>query len=157
MTAEQPSHERKKGHISLSGISVFLAVLLAGCEGYFFWGAGRDLFGSLDGSLGIFTPDRLGFNMAWLVFVYLSYQIISIPFSMANREQFIGVLDGLASVLPLVVAAIGIFDRFETLKTGHRGEAAILLVLVSLADLIGGFAITIGLSRRTIGFGGPTS
>src|ERR1700730_17503695 len=157
MTAVQPAQEVKKGHFSLSGGSVVAAILLTLVVGYFFWFAGRDVFGSLDGKLGLFTPDRLGFNMAWLVFLYLSFQLISIPFSMADREHLIGVVDGLASVLPLVVAVVGIFERYETLKTGERWEAAILLVLVSLADLIGGYAITLGLSRRTIGFGGPSS
>src|ERR1700674_2274949 len=157
MTAVQPAQEVKKKHLSLSWGSFAAAVILAFIEVYFFWFAGKDVLGSLDGKLGLFTPDRLGFNMAWLVFIYLSFQLISIPFSMADREHLIGVVDGLASVLPLVVAVVGIFERYETLKAGERWEAAILLVLVSLADLIGGDAVTLGVSRRTIGFGGPTS
>jgi len=153
MAAEKGKHT--VSHFSLSGLSVLLALGLAAWEVYFFWGAGRNLLGSLDGSLGIFTPDRLGFNMAWLVLVYLSYQLISIPFAMTYREQIIGVLDGLASVVPLLVAAVAMIGHPELLKTPGRWEAAVLLVLMSLADLIGGFAITIGLSRRTIGFGAP--
>ena len=144
------------GHLSLSGISVLMALALAAWEVYFFWGAGRNLFG-LEGKLGFFTPDRLGFNMAWLVFFYLGFQLISIPFAMTYREQFVGVLDGLASVVPLLVAAVAIVGHPELLRTAGRWEAAVLLVLVSLADLVGGFAITIGLSRRTIGFGAPAS
>ena len=142
-------------HFSLSAISVLLALALAVWEVYFFWEAGRGLFGPLNGSVGLFTPDRLGFNMAWLVFAYLSYQLISIPFAMTYREQLIGVLDGLASVVPLMVAAIAIIGHPEMLHTEARWEAGILLVLVNLADLIGGFAITLGLSRRVIGFGSP--
>lgn len=142
-------------HFSLSGLSVLLALALAVWEMYFFWEAGRGLFGPLDGSLGLFTPQRLGFNMAWLVFFYLSFQLISIPFSMSYREQFIGVLDGLASVVPLMVAAVAIIGHPDLLRTEGRWEAAMLVVLVNLADLIGGFAITMGLSRRTIGFGAP--
>jgi hypothetical protein len=157
MTAVQPAQEVKKGHFSLSGGSVVAAILLTLLEVYFFWFAGKDVLGSLDGKLGLFTPDRLGFNMAWLVFAYLAFQLISIPFSMADREHLIGIMDGLASVLPLVVAVVGIFERYETLKAGERWEAAVLLVLVSLADLIGGYSITLGLSRRTIGFGGPAA
>jgi hypothetical protein len=145
----------KVSHFSLSGLSVLLALGLAAWEVYFFWGAGRNLLGSLDGAVGIFTPDRLGFNMAWLVLIYLSYQLISIPFAMTYREQIIGVLDGLASVVPLLVAAVAMIGHPELLQTSGRWEAAVLLVLMSLADLIGGFAITIGLSRRTIGFGAP--
>jgi hypothetical protein len=142
-------------YLSLSGLSVLFALALAVWEMYFFWEAGRGLFGQLDGALGIFTPERLGFNMAWLVCFYLSYQIISIPFSMNYRETFIGVLDGLASVVPLLVVAIAIVGHPEVMRTEGRWEAAILLVCVNLADLVGGYAITIGLSRRTIGFGAP--
>jgi hypothetical protein len=93
--------------------------------------------------------------MAWLVLFYLSFQLVTIPFAMTYREQFIGVLDGLASVVPLLVAAVAIVGHPELLKTEGRWEAAILLVLVNLADLIGGFAITMALSRRAIGFGSP--
>jgi hypothetical protein len=142
--------------LSLSGISVLFALALAAWEVYFFWGGGRNLLG-LDGSLGVFTPDRLGFNMAWLVFFYLTFQIISIPFAMTPSEHFVGVLDGLASVVPLIVAAVAIIGHPELLRTEGRWEAAILLALISLSDLIGGFAITIGLSRRTIGFGAPAA
>jgi hypothetical protein len=142
-------------HFSLSGLSVLFALALAVWEMYFFWEAGRGLFGSLDGSLGLFTPERLGFNMAWLVFFYLSFQLISIPFSMSYREKFIGVLDGLASVVPLIIAAVAIIGHPDLLRTEGRWEAAMLIVFVNLADLIGGFAITMGLSRRTIGFGAP--
>jgi hypothetical protein len=58
-------------------------------------------------------------------------------------------------VVPLIVAAVAIIGHPELLKTEGRWEAAVLIVLVNLADLVGGFAITIGLSRRTIGFGAP--
>ena len=154
VTAQEEPRRTNEGHLSLSGISVLMALGLAAWEVYFFWGAGRNLFG-LDNTLGIFTPDRLGFNIAWLIFFYLAFQLISIPFSMSYREQFVGVLDGLASGVPLLVAAVAILGHPELLGTPGRWEAAILLTLVSLADLVGGYAITIGLSRRTIGFGAP--
>jgi hypothetical protein len=153
MAADKP---KQGGHFSLSGLSVLMALGLAAWEVYFFWGADRGLL-PLDGKFGIFTPDRLGFNIAWLVLIYLSYQLISIPFAMTYREQIIGVLDGLASVVPLIVAAVAMVGHPELLRSTGRWEAAILLVFMSLADLIGGFAITIGLSRRTIGFGAPPS
>jgi hypothetical protein len=156
VSVEQPVRTEREGHLPLSGISVLLALALAFWEVYFFWGAGKNLLG-LNGTLGLFTPDRLGFNMAWLMFCYLSFQLISIPFSATYREQFIGVLDGLASVVPLLVAIVAMVGHPELLGTPARWEAGILLVLMSLADLIGGFAITIGLSRRTIGFGAPVS
>jgi hypothetical protein len=165
MTVVQPTvpqRELKKRHFSLSGGSLLLALGLAAWEVYFFWGTEEHLIGLLEqylgisSPLGIFTPDRLGFNMAWLIFFYLAYQLISIHFAVTHQEhQTVGVLDGLASVIPLLVAAIAIFDHAEVLKTFDRWEATVLLVLLSLADLIGGFAITIALSRRMIGFGGP--
>jgi hypothetical protein len=142
--AAQESEHRSSGvHLSLSGISVLMALALAAWEVYFFW----------RGSNGIFPPDRLGFNMAWLIFFYLSFQLVSIPFSIGYSERFVGVLDGLASVVPLVIACVAIIGHPELLATPGRWEAAILLLLVSAVDLVGGFAITIGLSRRTIGFG----
>jgi hypothetical protein len=155
VTAERSAQTDGLGHLPLSGISVLLALMLAVWEIYFFWGAGRNPFG-LDGTLGLFTPDRLGFNMAWLTFGYLAFQLISIPFAVTYREQIFGVLDGLASVVPLLVAVVAIVGHPELLQTPARWETAFLLVLVSLADLVGGFAITIGLSRRVIGFGGPS-
>jgi len=154
VAVEQPRAAAPGGHFSLSGVSCLMALGLAVWEVYFFWGTGLDL-SRVGASLGIFTPDRLGFNMAWLVYFYLAFQLISIPFAMSYREQFVGVLDGLASVVPLTVAAVAMIGHPELLQTEARWEAAVLLVLVSLADLIGGFAITIGLSRRTIGFGAP--
>lgn len=99
ITAEQRAQTGRVGHLPLSGLSVLLALVLAIWEIYFFWGAGRNLFG-VDGTLGFFTPDRLGFNMAWLTLGYLGFQLISIPFAVTYREQIFGVLDGLASVAP---------------------------------------------------------
>jgi hypothetical protein len=136
-------------------MSVLLALVLAVWEVYFFWEGGRNLFGPLGGSLGVFVPDRLGFNMAWLILAYLSFQLISIPFALSYREQFIGVLDGLASVVPLMVVVIAIASQPEVMRTEGRWEAAVLLVLMNAADLVGGFAITIALSRRAVGFGSP--
>ena len=83
---------------SISGLSIILALALAAWEYYFFWHGGQQLFGSLHGSLGWFTPDRLGFNMAWLITLYLTFQLISIPFALpASKDRFVGVLDGMAS------------------------------------------------------------
>jgi hypothetical protein len=53
VAAEHPTRGLNEGHFSLSGISVLMALGLCGWEIYFFWGAGRNLFG-LDGSLGLF-------------------------------------------------------------------------------------------------------
>jgi hypothetical protein len=76
---------------SLGGLSITFAFLLAIWEVYFFGFAGEH-FGPLEGSLGWFTPDRLGFNMAWLAWAYLSFQLISIPFTLpASGSRFIGV------------------------------------------------------------------
>ena len=80
----------KRHHLSISGLSTLLALLLAVWEVYFFFYAGSA--GRMEGTLGWFTPDRLGFNMAWLTLVYLTYQLISIPFALpAAGQRFIGV------------------------------------------------------------------
>src|SRR5262249_43291479 len=135
--------------LSISGLSILLALLLALWEVYFFGFAGQRLLGNLEGTLGWFTPDRLGSNMAWLVWVYLSYQLISIPFSVPSGGiRFIGVIDGMASLVPLAIAVVVVFGRHDLLGTGPRWEAAILLILVTATDLFGGYAFTIALSRR---------
>jgi hypothetical protein len=147
----------RKSHLSVSGLSVFLAMALAVWEIYFFFAGGS---GRLEGTLGFFTPDRLGFNMAWLILVYLSYQLISIPFALPSAgARFIGIVDGMASLVPLVIVLVVLFGKSELLNTPGRWEAAVLLAGVSLADLFGGYAFNIALSRRIfdIGGAGPTS
>ena len=143
----------RRFNLSVSGLSTTLAMGLALWEGYFFFFAGNT--GRLAGTLGIFTPDRLGFNMAWLVLVYLSYQLISIPFALPTAgHRFVGVVDGMASLVPLVVALVVLFGKSELLATEGRWEAAILLACVSMADLFGGYAFNIALSRRIFDVGG---
>jgi len=143
----------RKFNMSVSGLSTTLAMGLALWEVYFFFFA--DSTGKPGGTLGLFTPDRLGFNMAWLVLVYLSYQLISIPFTLPTAgHRFIGVVDGMASLVPLVVALVVLFGKSERLNTEGRWEAAILLACVSMADLFGGYAFNIALSRRIFDVGG---
>ena len=140
----------RKAPLSISGLSIILALGLAAWEYYFFWYGGQRILGGLHGTLGWFTPDRLGFNMAWLVTLYLSFQLISIPFAIpASRDRFIGVLDGMASLVPLAIMVVVIFGKPELLSSGQgRWEAAILLLFVNAADLFGGYAFNIALSRR---------
>jgi hypothetical protein len=148
----------RRFNLSVSGLSTTLAMGLALWEVYFFFFAGSA--GRLGGTLGIFTPDRLGFNMAWLVLVYLSYQLISIPFTLPTAgHRFIGVVDGMASLVPLVIALVVLFGKSDLLATEERWEAAILLACVSMADLFGGYAFNIALSRRIfdVGGAGPAS
>jgi hypothetical protein len=147
-----------KINLSISGLSTTLAMLLALWEIYFFFFAGGG--GPLEGTLGIFTPNRLGFNMAWLTLIYLSYQLISIPFALPTAgHRFIGVVDGMASLVPLLVVVVVLFGKPQLLNTEGRWEAALLLVGVNLADLFGGYAFNIALSRRIfdIGATAPTS
>ena len=54
----------RKGHLSVAGLSVLFALGLAAWEVYFFWFAGS--YQNIDGMLGLFTHERLGFNIAWL-------------------------------------------------------------------------------------------
>ena len=143
---------------SISGLSITFALLLSIWEVYFFGFAGEHRLGSLDGSLGWFTLDRLGFNMAWLAWGYLSFQLISIPFALpASGSRFIGVIDGLASLVPLAVVLVVVFGRQNLLGTAPRWEAAILLIFVTATDLFGGYAFNIALSRRMFDISAPAS
>ena len=138
-----------KGRLSVAGMSVLFALGLAAWEVYFFWFAGS--FKHLDGTLGVFTPDRLGFNMAWLVAIYLTYQLLSIPFSLPSAAtRFIGVVDGMASLVPLAVVVIVVFGKPHLIGTPQRWEAAFLLIFITLVDLFGGYMFNIALSRRTM-------
>jgi len=86
---------------SVSGLSILMALALAlGEWAFFFYG------GSWEGPLGLFAPNRLGFNLAWLALVYLSFQLLSIPLALGSRDRFIGVVDGMASLVPLAVVLI---------------------------------------------------
>jgi hypothetical protein len=127
----------RKFLLSVSGLSIVLALGLALWEWYFFFVAGTH------------TPNRLGFNLAWLVGGYLTYQLISIPFALpAARDRFIGVVDGMVSLVPLAVVLVVVFGKSDLLRTPERWEAAILLLCMNAADLFGGYAFNIALSRR---------
>jgi hypothetical protein len=148
----------RKSHVSVSGLSIVFALLLALWEVYFFGFAGEHVLGRLDGTVGFFTPERLGFNIAWLIWAYLSFQLISIPFALPTaRTRFIGVLDGMASLVPLAVVLVVVFGKSNLLGTPQRWETAILLILVTGTDLFGGYAFNIALSRRMFDIGGTQS
>ena len=55
-------------------LSILMALALAVVEWAFFFEAAN-----WDGPSGPFAPDRLGFNLAWLALVYLSFQLLTIP------------------------------------------------------------------------------
>lgn len=139
----------RRGGLSIAGVSILFALALAAWEVYFFWYPGS--FPEVNGRLGLFTPDRLGFNMAWLAAIYLTFQLISIPFSLpAAGNRFTGVLDGMASLVPLAVVLIVVFGKPELLGTPQRWEAALLLIFITIVDLFGGYTFNIALSRRTM-------
>jgi hypothetical protein len=136
-----------RGRISVAGMSVLFALGLALWEVYFFWFAGS--FPSLNGMLGVFTTERLGFNMAWLAAIYLTFQLISIPFALPTAAgRFIGVVDGMASLLPLAVVLVAVFGKPHLIGTAQRWEAAFLLIFITMVDLFGGYTFNIALSRR---------
>jgi hypothetical protein len=140
----------RRSHVSVAGLSIIFALGLAAWEIYFFWYAGS-LRGMEGIRLGWFTPDRLGFNMAWLAAIYLTYQLISIPFSLpSSANRFIGVVDGMASLVPLAIVIIVVFGKPQLLDTAPLWEAAILLIFVTMVDLFGGYTFNIALSRRTM-------
>jgi hypothetical protein len=140
----------RKGRLSVAGASILFALGLAAWEVYFFWYAGS--FPELEGRVGLFTAERLGFNMAWLAAFYLTYQLISIPFSLPSAgNRFIGVVDGMASLVPLAVVLIVVFGRKPQLVgTPQRWEAALLLIFITVVDLFGGYTFNLALSRRTM-------
>jgi hypothetical protein len=136
-----------RSRLSIASMSVIFALALAVWEIYFFWFAGS--FKSLEGKLGLFTTDRLGLNLAWLVSIYLTFQLLSIPFSLPTAaNRFIGVVDGMASLIPLAVVLVVVFGKPHLIGTGQRWEAAFLLIFVTMVDLFGGYAFNIALSRR---------
>ena len=136
-----------KFNLSISGISIAMAVALAIWEVLFF-------FFGWDGFLSFAFPNRLGFQLAWMTAIYLSFQLVSIPFALrASKGRFIGVIDGIASLLPLLIVVVVIFGKSQLLSTPDRWEAAFLLMLVTLTDLFGGYAFNIALSRRMVDIG----
>ena len=89
--------------VSISGLSILTALALAVWEWFFFFYAE-----DLESTFGLLSPNRLGLDLAWIAFVYLSVQLVSIPFaSAATRDRFIGVLDGMASLVPLGISLGG--------------------------------------------------
>ena len=132
-----------------SGLSILMALGLGLWEWYFYVYGGR-----WEGPLGWFTPDRLGFNLAWLALIYISFQLLSIPFALrASKDRFIGVLDGLASIVPLGITLIVIVGKPELLRTADRWEAAFLLLFIAAIDLFGGYTFNLALSRRMMDVG----
>ncbi len=98
---------RRKFHLSLSGLSIAFALGLALWEWYFFFVVATYPLERFADRLGFFTPNRFGLNLAWLTAAYLTYQLISIPFALpAAKGRFIGVVDGLASLVPLAVVLV---------------------------------------------------
>jgi hypothetical protein len=136
-----------KFNLSISGLSIGMAIALAVWVVLFFY------FG-WEGLYSLITPNRLGFHLAWITSIYLSFQLVSIPFAVrASKGRFIGVIDGIASLLPLLIVIVVIFGRSDLLNTSERWEAALLLLLVTGMDLFGGYAFNIALSRRTFDVG----
>jgi hypothetical protein len=133
---------RRKFPLSLSGLSIAFALGLALWEWYFFFVVRPPPLENVAARLGVFTPTRLGFNLAWLVAVYLTYQLISIPFALpAAKGRFIGV----------------VFGKPYLLGTPERWETTILLICVTAVDLFGGYAFNIALSRWIFDVNPPLS
>ena len=129
---------------SISGLSVLMALALGLGEWFFFFYGGN-----WEGPLGLFTRDRLGFNLAWLTLIYISFQLLSIPFALrASGKKFIGVVDGMVSLVPLGITLVVIFGKPELLDTPQRWEAAFLLLFMAAVDVFGGYTFNIALSRR---------
>ena len=149
---------RHRFPLSLSGLSIALALGLALWEWYFFFVVSTPPLENAAARLGFFTPNRLGLNLAWLVAGYLTSQLISIPFALpATKGRFIGVVDGMASLVPLAVVLVVVFGKSYLLGTPERWETAILLMVVNVVDVFGGYAFNIALSRRIVDVNPPLS
>ena len=67
--------------------------------------------------------------------------------------RFVGVVDGLASLVPLAIVVVAVFGKPELIGTPQRWRAAFLLIFVTMVDLFGGYMFNIALSRRTMDVG----
>jgi len=143
----------RRERFSASGWSILFAFLLAAWELYFFVLAETNWLGVWDPHIPLFLPQRLGFNIAWIAVGYLGFQLLSIPFAFRNKDQFVGIFDGLASLVPLAVVGsvlVGatFFNAGYLVAGPGKLEAALVLLVVGGMDLFGGYAINIALSRR---------
>jgi hypothetical protein len=77
-------------------LSILMALALALFEFFFVFQTS-----GVEETTGPFGPNRLGFTLAWIALVYLSFQLLTIPLAVGGRDRFIGVVDGMASVVPL--------------------------------------------------------
>ena len=84
--------------------------------------------------------------------IYLTFQLLSHSLQPAVRRptRFVGVVDGMASLVPLAIVLIVVFGKPHLLDTEQRWEAAFLLIFVTMVDLFGGYTFNIALSRRTM-------
>src|SRR3989442_3324994 len=123
----------RRSRLSLAGLSILFALGLALWEVSFFWFAGSL---GLEGPLGLFTTDRLGFNMAWLAAIYLTFQLTSIPFALPSTTgRFIGVVDGIASLVPLAGVLDSVVGKPPLIGARQRSEGGVLLILINPVDL----------------------
>ena len=107
----------------------------------------------MEGSVGLFTPNRLGFNLAWLAAIYLTFQLLN-SIRLADRGNPIcrcGRRLGLAGAAR---------DRggggIRQARVDRHAAAvgmAFLLIFVTMVDLFGGYMFNIALSRRTMDVG----
>jgi hypothetical protein len=98
-------------------LSILMALALALFEFFFFF---QTL--GVEETTGPFGPNRLGFTLAWIALVYLSFQLLTIPLAVGGRDRFIGVVDGMASVVPFGVSLVVIFGKPELLGTPENAS-----------------------------------
>jgi len=63
----------------------------------------------------------------------------------------------MASLVPLAVVLVVVFGKSYLLGTSERWETAILLMVVNVVDVFGGYAFNIALSRRIVDVNPPLS
>ena len=129
--------------------SILFALGLALWEVYFFWFAG-----SLPEVAGRSACSRRsGWASTWRGSPrsISRFQLISIPFALPSAsDRFIGVVDGMASLVPLAVVLIVVFGKPHLIGSPAALGGGVPAHLHHHVDLFGGYTFNLALSRRTM-------
>ena len=92
--------------------------------------------------------------MAWLAAIYLTYQLISIPFSLpVTANRFIGVLDGWRPWPRLRSCSLSSLESLIFSTAGHGGRRQFFSSSVTMVDLFGGYTFNIALAAEKMDVG----
>lgn len=138
--------------IGASAASIIASALLSAFLVYFFWAYGHYQNPTAGWAGGLFGPDRLAINLSWLVWAYLTWQLLTAALSgMSSAIRLSAILDIIGSGVPAVIIAIAM-SKGDVLMAG-KWEQAFLLLGVCMTDLIVGTLIMFIVNRRFLGGG----